>query len=552
MPIQSPLLPDQLRYRLRLNPKLGAGNFLHYAYALNAGRDVPLIHSDEPFTVLGGRQLSVMSIAELKDITDRYAAWFIAHGIEPMDPVAVYCREGVQYLIQYAALTAIGAVPVLTNGTMESEIAAQHSRRVGAVGIVTDRDHQATLAPHFGNGGLKCFDCVENIPGGDPSNLPPWFPFRHDYDDPVMVTHSSGTTGIPKPVMLQHGRWFHGIRHLLSLEMAQGANRYLSSLPASHNASIAYAIHAILNGAALMIMGDRSGKSVAKAIECFHPASVVSFPQTFVELAELDPNGYDLSSVTAWINSGDAAHETHIRRLVAHGYHYRGAERVLGSQFVDGLGSSEMGHSCFRIIHTPYTDSYDRCVGLPQTWIEAAVLDVNGEPAPIGVIGRLGIRSPSVTMGYWNDSLLTYKSRLRGYWLTGDLVYRDHLGCYYQVDRVSDVIPTPGGPLYSLQTEELILKHQPRLVDCTVIGVIDRNIKDGTQVPVVLVILRAGYSINTEALLDEINIVQAAKGRPPLARVYAVDHSEIPLGVTGKVLKRTLRERLRFGTDAVG
>ncbi len=546
MPTSSILLPDRLRYGLKLNPKLGAGNFLHHAYAANASREVPLVYSDRPCHVPGGEPLSEFSLARLKECAEKYGAWFLARGVAPMEPVAVYFEEGIQYLIQYIALTAIGAVPVLTNGNLPGDAAARHLRRVGAVGVVTDRVHKARLTDLEADG-LKFFDCVEDIEGGDPSTLPRWYPFDHDYDDPVMITHSSGTTGVPKPVALRHGGWFHGLRHLLGLEMAQGADRYLSSLPASHNASIAYSIHAILNGAALLIMGERGGEAVARAIEKFRPATVVSFPQTFAEMAELDLEDYDLSSVTAWINSGDAAHEPYIRRLVAHGYHQRGGERVPGSQFIDGLGSSEMGHSSFRVVHTPYTDSYDRCVGLPQTWIEAAVLDEDGRPAPDYVVGRLGVRSPSVTPGYWNDSTLTYKSRLRGYWLTGDLVYRDRMGCYYHVDRVSDVIPTAEGPLYSLQTEELILKHQAGVADCTVIGVCEGGAGDGEQAAVALVVTRADCVLDAEAMLEEINRVQASKGRPLLARVVAVERGQLPLGVTGKVLKRALRESLKAG-----
>jgi acyl-coenzyme A synthetase/AMP-(fatty) acid ligase len=539
MPISAALLSNEQRYRLKLNPDLGAGNFLNYACTVNASRELPLIHGDEPVVLPGGNSLSTLSILQLKVAADTYASWYASRGIMPMDPVAVYCRENLQYLIQYAALTSLGAIPILTNGAMVSEVAAAFFARVGAVAIVTDRDHQTMLAPHIQPDQLKFFVCMEEI--ADPG-LPARQSFRHDHDDPVMITHSSGTTGVPKAVMLQHGRWFHGIRHLLGLEMAQGADTYLSSLPASHNASIAYAIHAILSGSALVIMADRSGRAVAEAIERFRPTTIVSFPKTYVELAELDLDQYDLGSVTTWINSGDAAHEAHIRRLVAHGYHYRGVEKVPGSQFVDGLGSSEMGHSYFRVIHTRYTDTYDRCVGLPQSWVDVCIFDDYGEPVPAGVIGRLAVRSPSVTPGYWNDSVLTYKSRMHGYWLTGDLVYRDSLACYYHVDRTSDVIQTESGPLYSLQTEELILKHQPDVIDCTVIG-IEASGSDGIRSPVVLVAARQGKIIHPEAMLAEINAMQAGKCRPLLAELRVVDRRDIPLGVTGKVLKRSLREQ---------
>jgi 3-aminoavenalumate diazotase len=539
MPISASLLSDEQRYRLKLNPDLGAGNFMNYACTVNASRELPLIHSDEPIALPGGERPSTLSIQQLKTAADTYASWYASQGITPMDPVAVYCRENLQYLIQYAALTSLGAIPILTNGAMASEVAAAFFARVGAVAIITDRDRQTMLTPHIQPERLKFFTCLEEITG---SGLPGRHAFRHDHDDPVMITHSSGTTGVPKAVMLQHGRWFHGIRHLLGLEMAQGAESYLSSIPASHNASIAYAIHAILSGAAIVIMADRSGPAVAKAIERFRPTTIVSFPKTYVELAELDLDKYDLGSVTTWINSGDAAHEAHIRRLVDYGYHYRGAEKVPGSQFVDGLGSSEMGHSYFRIIHTRYTDNYDRCVGLPQSWIDVCIFDENGEAVPAGVIGKLGVRSPSVTPGYWNDSVLTYRSRMHGYWLTGDLVYHDSLGCYYHVDRTSDVIQTRSGPLYSLQTEELILKHQPDVIDCTVVG-LETNEDDGTLSPIALVAARQGRSIRPEAMLAEINAMQASKRRPLLAELRVIDREQIPLGVTGKVLKRSLREQ---------
>jgi acyl-coenzyme A synthetase/AMP-(fatty) acid ligase len=540
----SALIDSRSRLALKLDPNLGTGNFLHHAVIANHGRDLPTIHSDIPFSTPNGEVRFTCSIAELKDISERYAVWYLERGVTRFDPVAVYLSHGIQNLIQYVALTSIGAVPVLTNAAMDPATAAGHFHRVGTVGVVTNREQYAALAALFGADQSAFLVCLDDIPDADPGRLPSWYPFRHDYDDPVMVTHSSGTTGEPKPVLLQHGRWFYGIRHLLGLAPAQGAERYLSCLPVSHNAAIAYAIHAILNGAALMVVSNREGEAVARAMEQFQPGTVVSFPQTYAELAEIDLDRYELGSVTTWINSGDAAHEAHIRRLVEYGYHYRGNQRIEGSQFVDGLGSSELGHSSFRIIHTLTTDTYDRCVGVPQSWVDAAVFDEHGEPASLGTVGRLGIRSPSLTTGYWNDSLTTYRSRVRGYWLTGDLVYQDSLGYFYHVDRISDMIRTKTGPLYSLQTEELILKNHTFLADCTVVGVQENDDCEDFQAPLVLAVSRTGTKADETVLLAEINHLQTVLGRPLVRQVLIVNRSEIPLGVTGKVLKGQLRQRL--------
>ncbi|MCG8469379.1 MAG: acyl--CoA ligase, partial [Gemmatimonadetes bacterium] len=234
----SATLTQKVRTRMRLNPELGAGNFVHHAYAANPRRDTPIVHFDRDVQLLG-KTTRALSLGELKDATDRIAAWYLSRGIEPMDPVAVYCDDGPHYLIQYAALTAIGAIPVLTNGGLTPDIAARHFRRIETVGVVADPARLESIDRAAGRDGFQVFAAVDDVKGCDPSSLPSWYPYRHDPQDPVMITHSSGTTGIPKAVTLGHRGWFHGIRHLLGLEAAAGADRYLSSLPASHNAAIA-------------------------------------------------------------------------------------------------------------------------------------------------------------------------------------------------------------------------------------------------------------------------------------------------------------------------
>lgn len=541
-----PLLPEALRNQLRLEPKLGAGNFLQYAYATNPQREVPFIYPDRLIRTFQGEEYDRFSIASLKRITEAYAAWYLSQGVTRQDPVGVYMPEGIEYLIHYIALTSIGAIPILTNGAMAPDVAAGHFKRTGAVGIFTDPTRQQQLAPHLREPSTVLFIATnESIEGAHVAPLPSWYPYQHDGDDPVMITHSSGTTGVPKAVLLQHSKFFHGIRHLLGLAPVRGTERILSSLPSSHNSAIAYAMHAILSGFEIIIVSNRSGRYVLRAIEKFAPGTVVSFPQTYVEMCDANPSEYNLSSVSLWINSGDGAHEAHVRTLVQFGYHYRGDVRIQGSQFVDGLGSSEMGHSLFRVVHTPYTNNYSRCVGFPQKWVEAAVLDEYGRELPPNVIGKLGVRGPSITAGYWNDSTLTYRSRLGGYWLTGDLVYKDDMGCFYHVDRISDAIKTREGMLYSLQAEELILKQcADSVADCAIFAVPtddagDESLRDA----MCLARLKERVQAEPAALLERINGILKGRGLPTLAVVEIAGPDDIAAGITGKVLKRELRER---------
>src|SRR5260370_29555292 len=118
-----------------------------------------------------------------------------------------------------------------------------------------------------------------------------------------------------------------------------------------------------------------------------------------------------------------------------------GIVRVRGSKFIDGIGSTEMGHSAFYAVHRSGSDRYGRCVGKPHDFAEIALLDrATGAEVPVGQVGHVGLKSPTLALGYWNDSVATYRSRLRGWYLTGDLMYRDQEGYYYHVDRAVDSV----------------------------------------------------------------------------------------------------------------
>ena len=155
-------------------------------------------------------------------------------------------------------------------------------------------------------------------------------------------------------------------------------------------------------------------------------------------------------------------------------------------------------------------------------------------------------RAPTITAGYWNDSDATYRSKLGGYWLTGDLVYQDTDGNYFQVDRASDAIETEeGGTGYSVLMEEMLLSDIAEIQDCAVVagGFHDRT------VPVVVVTIGES-EVAAEKLLTRANEVLQAAGHPRIAVLeIARTPEEFPVGVTGKVLKRQLREKYRQLAD---
>jgi acyl-coenzyme A synthetase/AMP-(fatty) acid ligase len=532
--------------------ELGAGNVLLRLAEHGADMDMPRVTFD---TEVDG--IAAWTPLSLRTLTERAAAraeWFQRHGIGRRDPVAVYVTSAADVMLNFFALTWLGAIPALMNGSMPIEIAAEFIRRLRAVGVITDADH-AELASH--DTGTPIIGDATETGTGDPSAAPAHY--RHHRDDPVAITHSSGTTRMPAAVVHSHQSLFAAVRAVRLTEPRQhGPVRELSAFPQAHTAGVIIMNEALCNGYELACLSqqggtfERSGEVIISAIERWRPTAVYGFAVTWAELARYDLTARDVSSVRFWSNSGDTAHEAHIRRLVAVGSHhaYSGGRVVArpGSRFNDTLGSTEMGYGGFGISHYPGSERYGRCVGKPQPFAEIILVDQRtGEEVPAGEVGMVAMKSPTLALGYWNDSVATFRSQLNGYYLTGDLMYRDEDGYFYHVDRASDAVDLGDGNwLYTVQSEELILKHCPDVRDCTLLAVRGNN---GKLTIDILLALAAGAA----PVHDREGEVRAALGPVAAAlplRVVAVPESDLVLGPTGKVRKFLMRQQLLAGTGA--
>ncbi|TDC64981.1 long-chain fatty acid--CoA ligase [Micromonospora sp. KC207] len=526
-----------LRGLLAADTELGAGNVLARVLAHGADPDGPGLTFDTAVDEHPAER--PLTLGQLDERVAARVAWLHARGVKPRDPVAVWATAAADMVLSFLALTRLGAIPALMNGRLRPEIAAEYIRRLRGAGVLADAAHTELLAGH--DLGVPLLGTPADAGTGDPAAAPAHY--RHHPDDPIVITHTSGTTGVPKAVLHSHASLFAATRHLLSMPQAQGTGRILNALPAPHTATVLMVNQALGNRAEMFLLSDQGGERVLDAIQRWRPDGVFGFSVTWAELARFDLSAYDLDSVRLWFNTGDCSHEPHVRRLVAVGSRdtvtRQGVVRVPGSVFIDGLGSSEMGHSMFHITHTADTDRYGRCVGRPYRFTKVAVLDADGNELPPGQVGFLGIDSPSLFRGYWNDSVTTYRFRLRGWYLTGDLVYADDEGRYYHLDRAVDSVEVGDGRrFFTALSEERVLAACPDVTDCTVVIV-----KEGDRVVTdVLLELAAGADPGT----DRTEAVRAALGADvgaTLRRVVPVRSEDIPVTVTGKVRKVVLRER---------
>jgi acyl-coenzyme A synthetase/AMP-(fatty) acid ligase len=541
-----------LRAVLAADPELGAGNVLLRLAEHGADLDMPRVTFDTGFDAI-----AAWAPLSLRTLTERVAAraeWFARRGIGRRDPVAVYVTSAADVVLNFLALTWLGAIPALMNGSMPAEIAVEYIRRLRATGVILDDDHAGLAALDLGAPILG--DAAETGTG-DPARAPAHY--RHHPEDPVAITHSSGTTRMPAAVVHSHQGLFAAVRAVRLTEPRQhGPVRELSAFPQAHTAGIIILNEALCNGYELLCLSEQggtfagSGAVIIDAIERWRPTAVFGFAVTWAELARYDLTARDVSSVRFWSNSGDCAHEAHIRRLVAVGSHHAyskdGVVSLPGSRFNDTLGSTEMGYGGFGISHHPGSERYNRCVGKAQPFAEIVLVDPRtGEEVPAGQVGMVAMKSPTLAIGYWNDSVNTFRTRLNGYYLTGDLMYRDEDGYFYHVDRATDAVDLGGGNwLYTALSEERILSRCPDVRDCTVLAA---RGDDGRLITDVLLVLAAG----ADPALDREADVRAALGEAAAAvplRIVTVPDSEIVVGPTGKVRKFLMREQLLASAGA--
>lgn len=527
------LLSQSARNYLYEDSQLGAGNFFFKTYELCKTRDVPFLFLEKPFRTPYGDEYDELSMRQLLQAVMDLAHWYRAHNIKRGAYVCTYTEEGCSPFLHFLALNSIGAIPVPINSQMPTSIAARYARANGFGYFVHDGNinFDESIAEELRD--IQVLNSATTF-SARPETMPTDWPLEKAEDDTVMICHSSGTTGIPKAVIFSHTQFFNGKRERLRNFIETDNERMLTAFPQSHSAGISYLMTATMLGLPTKILSTLTGSTVAAQIQAFQPTVLVAFPQTYLSLISQGLPSGAFGTVRRMINTGDSAHEAHIRQLLA---------LAPDARFFDGFGASELGMSCFWKVSAANAVTSRRCVGQPAPYASARVLDALGNELPAGETGYLAIKSPTVTPGYYNAPHLTEMCRLGQHWLTGDVGYFDPEGNFYHQDRAVDVIATAAGPAYSLPLEELI-QQLPAVHDAHVIGVGRLPTREHSLIA--LVVPHAGANADPQAVL-EILLQQPAlavlRGRGYAIGVCLAGAGfKAPTGATGKVLKRALRE----------
>jgi acyl-CoA synthetase (AMP-forming)/AMP-acid ligase II len=490
---------------------------------------------DRPALIDGptGRTLTYRGWA---DSVRRVATALAARGLRKRDVVAIYSPNVPEYAIVFHAVALAGGVNTTINPLYTPAEVSQQLRDCNALYLVTvppcvEKALQATR-----DTGVREVFVFGEAPGATPFEVllqsaatPPVVPIE-PREDVVALPYSSGTTGLPKGVMLTHRNLVANILQSAGVLRQGERDTVLGVLPFFH----IYGMTVIMN------LGLYGG------------VTIVTMPRFDLEqcLALCEKHGVTFANVVPPIVLALAKHpiverfDLHRLRVIFSGAAplseglAKAAAARLGCEVIQGYGLTETSpvtHGARIGARQPKHAS----IGPPVPNTESKVVDPS-TGAELGPMqhGEICVRGPQVMKGYLNRPDATREMIDGDGWLhTGDIGYADEDGCFFVVDRLKELIKYKGLQIAPAELEAALLAH-PAVADAAVIPMAD---DEAGEVPKAFVVLRG------DATPDQI-MGFVAERVAPYKRLRAVEViDQVPKSPSGKILRRVLVERQRAG-----
>jgi long-chain acyl-CoA synthetase len=463
-----------------------------------------------------------------------YRAGLAGLGLEPGDRVAILAGTNWYFVSAYFAVLGAGCVAVPINPAsppraIEAELDAVDAAAVfvGPAGRAAfagvDRSKVPSLrhviVPHdqAAGGGVVDLDGLLATP-------PAPIVERAD-DDLAVLVFTSGTAGSPKAAMLTHGNLRSNLEQLQAHpdRSLRADDVVFGVLPLFHifglNVVLGDAMHA---GAAVLLV-ERFDPSTALESMANHGVTVVMGAPTmwssWASLPGADAKGFERVRLAA---SGAAKLDPDVADAV---------RRRFGVTITEGYGLTEASPV---VTSSVGVASKPGSIGVPLPGVEVRLVDPDGDDVLIGDAGEIWVRGPNVFAGYWEDRAATDAALTGDGWLrTGDVAVVDDDGHLFIVDRVKDLIIVSGFNVFPAEVEEVLLEH-PGVGSAAVVGVPHPHTGEAVKA---YVVAQEGATLEEDELIA-FTAQHLPRYKCP-AKVLFVD--EIPTGLAGKVLRRTLR-----------
>lgn len=504
------------------------------------------------------------SYAELDREVDRVAAGLLSLGLEPGDRIGIWSQNNAEWVITQFATARAGLILVNINPAYRLSELEFALNKVGCRALVTSPQFKSSdyldmiraLAPELRSSPpgklrssrLPTLQTVIRL-GDEPT--PGMFGFGEvaaagrdedrrrlerlasdlQFDDPINIQFTSGTTGMPKGATLTHHNILNNGYFVGEAERLTEADRVCIPVPLYHCFGMVLGnLACITHGSAIVFPGEGfEPRAVLETVQRERCTALYGVPTMFI--AELDlPDfaSYDLTSLRTGIMAGSPCPIEVMKRVV---------DRMHCTEMTIAYGMTETSPVSFQ---TSAQDPIERrvtTVGRVHPHVEVKIVDAEGRVVPPGTPGELLTRGYSVMQGYWDDEQRTKEAIDRTGWMhTGDLATIDEDGYCNIVGRIKDMVIRGGENVYPREIEEYLYRH-PKIQDVQVFGVPDQRYGEELCA---WIRLREGEQATEDEIRDFCR-GQIAHFKIP-RYIRFVD--SFPTTVTGKIQKYLMRQTM--------
>jgi acyl-CoA synthetase (AMP-forming)/AMP-acid ligase II len=490
-----------------------------------------------------GRRLTYAAYGEH---VEALARGLIAAGLRRGEVLAIFLSNSWEFCVAYHATTLAGGIPTLLNPSYREREVCYQMGNSGAAFLITDRSYidginlaglpnlrrvyctreQARGAEAFSDL-LKTTSATLSHPDGDSNQVLAALPY------------SSGTTGLPKGVMLSHRNLVANVYQLLGPRATalHFDDTILCFLPLYH----IYGLNVMLNpalilGATLVLMPRFGVPQLTQLLGDEGVTMIPLVPPAMNALCQAAEAGqFPKQHRLRWVKSGAAPLAPELARRFT---------ELTGIPVCQGYGMTEASP----VTHIGYLEPElyrPDSIGQPLAQTECRVI---GEADPEisagdsgevreGEPGELVMRGPQFMKGYWKEPDATAAALRHGWFWSGDIVTRDREGFYRVVDRRKEMIKYKGFPVAPAEVEAVLLEHRA-VREC---GVVGRPDAAAGEIPVAFVALRDGFASGKK--MEEELCSFVAERLTSYKQPREVHFVEVvPKTASGKILRRELRQ----------
>ena len=492
-----------------------------------------------------GRRLT---FAEYGSLVESLARGLISAGLAPGEVVAIFLPNSWEFAITYHAVTLAGGIPTLLNPSYREREIRYQMENSGATFLITD-------APLLENVSLSALPALRRVfttrsehQGCENfatllRSTSAKFPdaTRSPQETIAALPYSSGTTGLPKGVMLSHYNLVANVYQIVGPNAAPLTpdTVMLCFLPLYHIYGLTVALTLSLALGSTLVLMPRCDVQKLCALLIEEGITMIPLvpPAINVLCQAVEAGIFPKEHKVRWVKCGAAPLAPDLARRLTD---------LTGILVNQGYGMTEASPVTHVGFIAPPEMYRPASIGQPVAMTDCRILDVtvtdknvDGKDKDVGPDepGELVMRGPQIMMGYWKEPQATAAVLRDGWYFSGDVVRRDAEGFYYVLDRSKEMIKYKGFPVAPAEVESVLLEHAA-VRDC---GVIAKPDLAAGEIPCAFIVLREGFAASTalDAQLRGFVADRLAHHKQP-REIHFVE--TVPRTPSGKILRRELRK----------